>query len=104
MGVFAPHVLDLTIGGPPPGQRSTEGDMTNQRHFIKDRMADLRLIESDVRNRTCWLLGMFDAFDGVLDGWYIWDNLMSDPDDGETRIRPNDFGTRSKTGMWKKFK
>lgn len=104
MGVFSPHIIDLTIGGPPPGMRSTEGNAVNQRNFVKDRLADMRVIESDARNRTCILLGLFDPFDGFLDGWYIWEKEENQLDDGEIWVRPNDFGSRSPTGMWRKFK
>lgn len=72
----------------------------NGRLFLPKTLAELRAIVTHSENFSANLLGYEAAYDGLLQGTYIWENAATDADNGTTRIRPSDF---TSAGVWYKL-
>lgn len=97
------RVITLQQTGPPPiGGGVQAPNVSNRRSFAPETMAALRSIPSHPLNFKATLLGYEEAFDGVLQGDYIWQDRDKTADNGVTRIRPNDY-RNDVGGVWWKL-
>lgn len=68
--------------------------------FAVDTVADLRGLTSVSTNELAYSIGNLTKED-AMGGWYTWESLSTDADDGIMWIKPNDLGALE-PGRWRK--